>query len=109
VRAALLLIDETRARTAAMKPKAAAMQLSAAGTTSCKAPQARPPSGKWESIAAKPKGRGARCSPIRGMRRRNSAITAARLHAKAVMDAGFGCAKLMGYSLYVLAEAYRTK
>jgi hypothetical protein len=68
-----------RPRIAAMKPKAAAMQPSAAGTISCRAPQARPPSGKWESIAAKPKGSGLRCSPIPGMSRRSSAITAARL------------------------------
>ena len=70
--------EEMRARTAAIKPNAAAMQLSAAGTTSCRAPRARPPSGKWESMAAKPKGRALRCSPIRGMSRRSSAITAAR-------------------------------
>ena len=112
-----------RLRTAAMKPKAAAMQPSAAGMTSCRAPQARPPSGKWESMAAKPKGRGLRCSPIGGRSRRSSAITVARLRAKAAVGAGFGCAKpivwklllwkllgySLGYSLYVLAEDYRTK
>jgi hypothetical protein len=88
-----------RARTAAMKPKAAAMQLSAAGTISCRAPQARPPSGKWESIAAKPKGGGLRGSPIRGMSRRSSAITASRLRATAATGAGFGCAKPMDIHL----------
>jgi hypothetical protein len=68
-----------RARIAAMKPKAAVTQLSAAGTTSCRAPQVRPPSGKWASIVPKPKGRALRSSPILGMSRRSSAITAARL------------------------------
>jgi hypothetical protein len=110
-----LFIDKTRARIAAMKPKAVAMQLSAAGTISCSAPQARPPSGKWESIAAKPKGRGLRCSSIRGMSRRSSAITAARFRAAAravgpvVAQSPFSAMfpwKTMGYSLYVLACRY---
>jgi len=112
--------EQMRARIAAMKPNAAAMQPSLRGMTSCRAPQARPPSGRWESIAAKPKGRGLRCSPIRGSRRRSSAITAARLRAKECAKegakerveaggAGSGCAKSMGYSLYVLAGGYRTE
>src|SRR4029077_18933406 len=114
---------EMRARIAAMKPNAAAMQPSLRGMTSCRAPQVRPPSGRWESIAAKPKGSGLRCSPIRGSRRRSSAITAARLRAKEcakegakervkageAVGAGSGCAKSMGYSVYVLAEVYKTK
>ncbi len=74
-----------RARNAAMKPKAAAMAPSVSGTTSWRAPQGRPPSGRWESIAAKPKGRGLRndspSPPGRGMSRRSSSITAARFRA----------------------------
>ena len=45
----MILSLPMRAKTATMKPKAAGSAASLAGTTSCKALQARPPSGK-ESI-----------------------------------------------------------
>jgi hypothetical protein len=73
-----------------MKPKAAAMAPSVAGTTSCRAPQVSPPSGRCESMAVKPSGSACRRSPIPGMSRRSSAITAARLRAK---ECGKECAE----------------
>ena len=63
-----------------MKPKAAAVA-PASGTTSCKPPQASPPWGRWESIAAKPNGRAVGNSSIPGNKRRSSSITAARFRA----------------------------
>src|ERR1700734_512030 len=75
--------EEMHPRIAATKPKAAAMEPSAAGTTSCKAPRASPPSGRWESIAAKPRGSGVRRPSIPGMSRRSSARTVARLRDNA--------------------------
>ena len=64
---------------------------------------------------ARPKGRGLRdTSPSRGMSRRNSSITAARLRANVgasgpVIVESPNCGKLTGYSLYVLDFLYRTK
>jgi len=77
-----------RATIAAMKPNAAARQLSLCGTTSCSAPQARPPCGRWESMAARPNGRPV-CNPAGcGSRRRNSAMTAARWEVDGAVMAG---------------------
>ncbi len=53
----LVNLDEMRAKTATMKPKAAGSAASLWGTTSCKALQAKPPSGREPSSAARPKGR----------------------------------------------------
>ena len=72
--------EHKRARIAAKKPKAAVMAPSS-GTTSCRPPPASPPWGRWESIAAKPKGRAVGKSSIPGNRRRSSATTAARFRA----------------------------
>ncbi len=65
------------ASNAAMKPRAAGMAPSVSGTTSCRAPQARPPRGRWLSIAARPKGKGIACREFsnRGNRRRSSSTT----------------------------------
>ena len=48
-------LELKRANTAAIKPKAAGSAVGVAGTTSWSAPQARPPFGKWQSSAARPK------------------------------------------------------
>ena len=72
---------EIRASSATMKPKAAGVPPSS-GTISCRAPPARPPSGRWLSMAARPKGKAFAFSDrnpsIRGSRRRSSSATAAR-------------------------------
>ena len=68
---------------ATMKPKADGVSASVVGTTSCKAPNASPPCGKWDSRTGRPKARTcawAGSPSSRGNRERNSCITLMRLH-----------------------------
>ena len=67
-----------RATIATTKPRAAGMALAVSGTISCKPPQARPPSGKWESIPVKSNGSDSWPRGGDANRRRSSSTTAAR-------------------------------